>query len=62
MGSLDILILLPLPPKCRNYSHAPPYPVYVGLGIEPRVSGMLGTLLTKPHPQHSKQLTSDRHL
>lgn len=39
---LERQILLPLPPKCSDYRHAPPHPGYVVLGIEARASCMLG--------------------
>lgn len=39
---LEILRLLFPPSKCRDDRHTLPYPVYMVLGIEPRVSCVLG--------------------
>lgn len=38
---LELLVLLPLPPQCWEYSHVPLHWVYMVLGIEPRAPYML---------------------
>lgn len=43
---LELLILLPPPPKCRDYRYAPLYLLYVVLGIKPRILCMLGMHFT----------------
>lgn len=40
--AFELLTLLPLPAKCWVSNHAPSYPVYEVLRLEPRASCMLG--------------------
>lgn len=45
---LKLLVLLRPPPKCWNYKYAPPWLVYVMLGIKSSVLDLVAMLPSKP--------------
>lgn len=57
---LELLILLPPPPKCRDFRYARRYLLYVVLGIKPRISCTLGKHFTDWAASHT-QADSIRH-